>query len=131
MLKVANEMVASTGDATSGGLELSKLELLFDDDGSNSIAQSAEGFEAGLNERFLPANIVPVKPGVAGFHARINLEAGAEGGLQEFLEAGGHHLQVQMIDGPQREGIRIVLKDLVEGEIAVANGLTEVDGQGG
>ena len=73
-------MVASTGDATSRGLELSKLELLFDDDGSNSIAQSAEGFEAGLNERFLPANIVPVKPGVAGF-PRWGVSFFAEWGL--------------------------------------------------
>jgi hypothetical protein len=52
--EVANEVISSAAETTSGSLKLSEGELLIENYRGNAIAKSTEGFQARRNNSTLP-----------------------------------------------------------------------------
>jgi hypothetical protein len=74
--QVANEMVAGAAEATFGGLESGKGELLLKDHRRNAVAEGTEGVQAGRHHRPLPGGELSGQLGIGGLGGGSNLKTG-------------------------------------------------------
>ena len=122
---MANEVVSCAAETSFRSLELSKGELLIQNNGCDAVAERAEGVQSRSNHRSLPGGELGGQSGICGFSGRRNLETGGVNGMEQCMEFRRHRMHIHLVHAAKRQYRFVERQDFVEGQIAVTHGLTE------